>query len=98
VKESDVEHLPDLLHERRSDAQEMGGMARQVWEQYFAPEVSLQRLIEAAGVLMAQPYGFEQRVLESRNMLFQPFLNMFLARLRRRLLRSVAGRFQGDAH
>ena len=87
IKESQIESIPDILQERRKDAQEMGVMARKIWEQYFSPQVSLTQLIRAAEELSHRSYGSRDALLEGRNLLFQPFIKIVCARLLRCLRR-----------
>lgn len=46
VPERDLEKLPALLEAREADARAMGLLARQAWEEWFAPTVLFHRTVE----------------------------------------------------
>lgn len=45
VRESDIAAIPRILEPLEANAEEMGGVARQEWERWFAPDVVLQSTI-----------------------------------------------------
>jgi hypothetical protein len=53
VPERDVEEIPRVLEARRTEAAAMGRRAREIWEGHFAPERSLERLINEAALTLA---------------------------------------------
>jgi Exostosin family len=57
VREADIEGIPQLLRERRAEAEFMGKRARVIWEEFFAPERSLVRLIEECAATLGAHYG-----------------------------------------
>ncbi len=57
VPEEAVARIPEILEGRRDESVEMGKRAREAWERYFSPEVSLQRLCDAAAPLLEHRYG-----------------------------------------
>jgi len=46
VQERDLQHLPDVLAARQGDAERLGANARQVWEEWFAPDVYAGRCLD----------------------------------------------------
>jgi Exostosin family len=55
VAESEIERLPGILRARTGEARAMGERARHEWERWVAPDVALQRMVEAAADLVASP-------------------------------------------
>lgn len=85
IPEAEIGSIPDLLNARLADAQEMGAMARRVWESHFSPDVSLRRIVDAAKDLMSRPYGLLERCADGANLLRRPYNGMAIARLLQRL-------------
>lgn len=56
VPERRVRDLPSIMAEHLPQAELMGFIARRTWEQYFAPEVTLRRLVDAALQLKGNGY------------------------------------------
>jgi hypothetical protein len=82
IGESDVKYVPEILADRRFEAEKMGLRARQAWEEFCSPEVSLSRLLLVARKLSNQPYGFLNKCIEVPNILIRPFNRMFVSMLR----------------
>lgn len=57
VPESKIRDIPSILNELKGDAVSMGRIARQHWEDYFSPKVSLHHLSVAANELITHKYG-----------------------------------------
>jgi hypothetical protein len=105
VPEARVEGLPDLLESRRGDAIEMGRLARQAWEQHFAPDVLFHRTVEAC-LAIKRTRRLPEAVLRFsvwRQVLAAPYRRIFLrelmlewsvtqALLARRSARAIAAR------
>ena len=58
IKESDIRHIPAILNERKDEAVEMGRLARENWEKYFSPGVSLHRIAIASRELINHQYSW----------------------------------------
>jgi len=57
VPECQILLIPQILNERKKDAVEMGKVARQIWEEHFSPEISLQKITIAAKELLQHKYS-----------------------------------------
>ena len=57
VEEGMVQQLPEILNERKKDAIEMGKNARKCWENFFSPEVSLEKIATSAFNLVGNGYS-----------------------------------------
>jgi len=85
--------IPEILEERKSEAREMGITAREVWEDYFSPEVSLQRLCEAADRRVVHPYKSFQKLHDCANFLHKEHsrgLFRYIFRQRKQLKQQLA--------
>jgi Exostosin family len=70
VPEGEVERIPALLREREEEAVAMGEAARDVWLEWFAPEVGFHRTVERC--LDLGSFAPERRGLRR----FRPYLQM----------------------
>jgi hypothetical protein len=82
IKEAEVQHLHDILAERRVNAEEMGFEARKAWQEFCSPAVSLSRLLMVASKLAEHDYGFANKCVEFPNLFIKPFNRMVLRALR----------------
>ena len=57
IPESKIHRIPSILLEMKDDAVEMGRVARQHWEEFFSPQVSLRQLSIAAQELLKHKYS-----------------------------------------
>jgi hypothetical protein len=62
IPESQIHLLASILETRKGEAQQMGKTARQYWENYFSPEVSLVQLVNAASDLLKHKYSFKDSI------------------------------------
>jgi len=63
VRERDIQHIPDILHPYENQWREMGIIARQEWEKWFAPEVWLERIVE-----LCQDIAGKRRISEAEHL------------------------------
>ncbi len=84
VAEADVEGIPALLEARRGEAAEMGRLAREAWEAWFAPEVLFHRTVEACLAITAT------RTLPERVLRFGVWRQVLTPRYLRIFLREIA--------
>ena len=82
IRESDVKRIPEILEGRKREAEEMGMKARQAWEEFCSPEVSLRHLLTVAHNLSRQDYTLMNKCVEVPNLFIQPFNRMVLKKLR----------------
>jgi hypothetical protein len=57
INEDEINRIPEILDAKRKDAIEMGKNARKCWENFFSPEVSLERIANSAMKLVESSYS-----------------------------------------
>lgn len=90
IAESDVNRVPEILADRRCEAEEMGLRARRAWEDFCSPEVSLSRLFLTAQNLSKKDYTLVSKCAEVPNLFIPPFNRMILKAVRDLMCRRKA--------
>lgn len=90
IAESDVRYIPEILANRRCEAEEMGLKARKAWEEFCSPEVSLSRLLSMALNLSKMQYTLVNKCAEVPNLFIPPFNRMILKAVRDLMFRRKA--------
>jgi Exostosin family len=91
IPESDIASIPQILRDRKNEAVAMGLLAREYWEKYFSPTVSLQHIAIAAKDLLKHNYTFKDSLKDYSQFLrsafhFRNFLRFKKNQLKRTLL------------
>lgn len=73
IKESDIRHISAVLNERKDEAIVMGKLAREAWEQFFSPGVSLERIAMVAKELVSRPYTLADAITEYAQFIKNPW-------------------------
>ena len=89
IPEAQVNLIPEILNERKQNAVEMGRLARQTWEQYFAPEVSLHHIAIAAKELLSHTYSFKDSLADYSQFVRSPFHLRNLLRYKKNKIKKV---------
>lgn len=84
VPESQIHTIPSVLEAANAKAATMGAAARAVWELRFSPKRSLDELVEAARLLLKEPYGYPQLVQDTRHLLRPKHWKQLFGYMRRR--------------
>ena len=92
IPEAQVNLIPEILNERKQNAVEMGRLARQTWEQYFAPEVSLHHIAIAAKELLSHTYSFKDSLADYSQFVRSPFHLRNLLRYKKNKIKKVLRR------
>jgi hypothetical protein len=87
ISQSQVSTIEQTLKDRMKDAVDMGKKAREAWEKYFSPEVSLERIAGAATELIAYKYSYYDSITEYLQFLKDPFHLKNLLRYKKNKLR-----------
>lgn len=84
VKEADVPRIPALLRTIDHQSAQMGQLAREAWEEWFAPDVTFHRMIEACADIVRT-----RRVREEVSQRFPRPLPLYLQYRARAVLRPL---------